>query len=165
MKLTEIQQPNIEQILQQLDVADYEITNEGVNVFGDVIIPLEWMEIPIQFNIVRGRFDCNRTELTSLQGAPKEVGSDFNCGWTNITSLQGAPREVGGDFICIYTKITSLQGAPKEVGGSFYCGNTKITSLQGAPREVGGNFYCLNTNIKSKPDITGINIGGELIWK
>ena len=142
MKLYEIQQPNIEQILQELNITDYEITPRGVDVNGNVKIPKHWTEIPFQFNIIDGTFDCWHSSLTSLKNGPRAVGGDF---WCN-------------------TKITSLQGAPREVGGSFVCGDTKIVSLQGAPVEVGGSFICSDTKIKGKPNTTGINIGGSLYW-
>ncbi len=36
-------------------------------------------KIPVKFGRVRGGFDCSSNSLTSLQGAPKEVGDDFDC--------------------------------------------------------------------------------------
>ena len=97
---------------------------------------------------VRGDFICNRCNLlTSLEGAPKEVGGDFYC-WEckSLKSLKGAPEKVGGDFICNSCNLlTSLEGAPREVGGRFECGSCySLTSLEGAPKEVGGGFYCRN---------------------
>ncbi len=45
-------------------------------------------------------------------------GREFCESHTNkLTSLEGAPKEVGGDFVCSKNKLTSLEGAPKEVGG------------------------------------------------
>ena len=69
---------------------------------------------------VTGVFDCSNNLLTSLQGAPKSVGS-FYCHSNKLTSLQGAPESVGGDFFCAKNKLTSLQGAPEIIGGDFYC--------------------------------------------
>lgn len=70
---------------------------------------------------VEGKFYCLNNRLTSLEGAPKEVGGDFVCGYNRLTSLEGAPEKVGGDFECQYNQLTSLEGAPKEVGGGFCC--------------------------------------------
>ena len=73
------------------------------------------------------------------------IKNDFSCPNCNsLTSLEGAPKEVGGDFICsICTSLTSLEGAPQKVGRDFDCsGCTSLTSLEGAPKEVGGYFYC-----------------------
>ena len=97
---------------------------------------------------VGGFFDCEGCQLlTSLKGAPKKVGNDFYCNNCNsLTSLKGAPEKVGRDFDCFNcNSLTSLEGAPKEVRGDFSCFNcNSLTSLEGAPKEVGGDFYCRN---------------------
>lgn len=80
--------------------------------------------------------------LTRLPVRFRNVGGDFYCNRTPITSLEGAPTTVGGAFWCLSTRITSLEGSPTTVGGSFLCYNTNITSLDGAPTMVGGNFWC-----------------------
>ena len=94
-------------------------------------------------------FYCNNNQLTSLEGAPKTVGKDFYCSDNQLTSLEGAPREVGRSFICYNNYLTSLKGAPREVVGNFYCSDNQLTSLKGAPREVGGNFSCSNNKLTS----------------
>ncbi|MBQ7632849.1 MAG: hypothetical protein IJS88_01885, partial [Alphaproteobacteria bacterium] len=88
-------------------------------------------------------------QLTSLQGAPQEVGGSFRCENNQLTSLEGAPQKVGGYFSCQNNQLTSLQGAPQEVGGSFLCNNNQLTSLEGAPQEVGGHFLCQNNQLTS----------------
>ena len=96
-------------------------------------------------NII-GDFYCDYCYLlTSLEGAPKEVGGSFNCGYCNsLTSLKGTPEKVGGSFSCNNcNSLTSLKGAPKEVGGVFSCSNcNSLTSLEGAPKKVGRYFNC-----------------------
>lgn len=96
---------------------------------------------------VGGRFCCNWcNSLKNLEGAPKKVGGDFDCAHCdNLTTLKGAPQKVDGGFDCDYNdSLTSLEGAPKKVGGGFDCGHCKsLTSLIGGPKEVGGNFYCI----------------------
>ena len=103
----------------------------------------------IKFGKVSGDFDCPGNDLTSLEGAPQEVGVGFDCNYTYLTSLKGAPQKVGGDFFCSYNKLTSLEGAPQEVGGDFVCLENKLTSLEGAPQEVGGDFDCSRNNLTS----------------
>jgi hypothetical protein len=49
---------------------------------------------------VSGNFSCASNQLTSLEGAPKEVGVHFICQNNQLTSLKGAPQKVGGDFGC-----------------------------------------------------------------
>ena len=96
--------------------------------------------------IIKNDFNCsNCNSLTSLKGAPKEVGGDFYCYYcTSLTSLEGAPQKVGKDFSCYScVSLTSLEGAPQKVGRDFVCNYcTSLTSLEGAPKEVSGHFYC-----------------------
>ena len=114
---------------------------------------------------VKGDFDCTYCKsLTSLEGAPKEVGRDFRCSaCTSLTSLEGAPKEVGGDFDCDFCKsLTSLKGAPEKVGKDFYCGYcNSLTSLEGAPEKVGKDFYCgycnSLTSLKGAPKVVSWN--------
>ena len=102
---------------------------------------------------VGGDFYCNNSKITSLKGAPSKVGGSFYCNDTQITSLEGAPSKVGDFFDCSNTQITSLKGSPSKVGGDFYCNRTKITSLEGAPQKVGGDFYCFSTKITKEQAI------------
>ncbi len=102
----------------------------------------------VRFGVVTGDFGCSFNELTSLEGAPQEVGRNFNCEGNELTSIKGAPQEVGGHFLCSDNKITSLEGAPKKVDG-FYCSGNKLTSLEGAPRVVKGNFCCCYNELTS----------------
>ena len=101
-------------------------------------------KLPFKFGRVDGDFICMKcTSLTSLKGAPQEVGRNFICSeCTSLTSLEGAPQKVGGDFYCSNcTSLTSLKGAPQEVGRNFYCRNCpSLTSLEGAPKKIGGKF-------------------------
>ena len=96
----------------------------------------------VRFGVVEGRFSCDDNQLTSLEGAPREVGGSFSCGYNRLTSLEGAPRKVRGDFYCGSNLLTSLEGAPREVGRRFDCYNNRLTSLVGAPRKVGRDFCC-----------------------
>ena len=98
---------------------------------------------------VGGWFDCSGNQLTSLGGAPKKVGGYFECFKNRLTSLEGAPTEVGGRFDCSYNQLTSLEGAPKEIGGWFDCSYNQLTSLKGAPQTVGGDFSCFGNQLTS----------------
>lgn len=89
---------------------------------------------------ILGSFTCYHNQLTSLTGAPKQVGGGFNCTASQLTSLMGAPENVGGDFNCSHNQLTNLTGAPKHVGGKFYCVHNQLTSLMGAPEKIGGKI-------------------------
>ena len=115
---------------------DIEVKNKNITSFTNGMFI--WVK-------VNGGFDCSDcNSLTSLEGAPKEIGRSFYCvGCNSLQSLKGAPKEVGGDFYCHSChSLTSLEGA-QEVVGSFSCRGCKLlTSLEGAPKEVGMNFNC-----------------------
>jgi len=149
MKLNEIIKskltPSQVKWLKKMDISEYSVDSEGfVNVDGNVDISNKRLKvIPVKFGYVGGAFFCNHN---------------------NLSSLQGAPREVGGDFYCSFNNLTSLQGAPREVGGNFYCSFNNLTSLQGGPKEVGGNFYCISNDFKTKPDHSFIKIDGYFMW-
>ena len=91
---------------------------------------------------VDGSFDCSGQSLTDLKGVRfGDVVGDFNCRRNQLTTLDGAPREVGRDFNCSDNSLTSLEGAPQIVDGNFYCEINQLTSLEGVPQEVDGYFY------------------------
>jgi hypothetical protein len=107
--------------------------------------------IPVKFGFVSGGFWCNNNQLTSLKGAPKNVGGSFYCNHNRLISLEGAPKSINGDFYCYNNQLTSLEGAPESVGGgSFWCSNNQLTSLEGAPKNIGGSFWCDNERKQDK---------------
>ena len=111
--------------------ADFNCSGQGLTDFKGVKFGEVW----------RG-FYCEYNRLTSLEGAPQEVGGRFYCQNNHLTSLVGAPLRVGGDFDCGNNHLTSLEGAPKRVGGAFVCEMNALTSLEGAPHKVGWYFNC-----------------------
>ena len=114
----------------------------------------------VRFGNVVGSFWCYRNQLTSLDGAPKEVGGGFFSSFNQLTSLVGAPEKVGENFFCENNQLTSLVGAPKEVGMNFFCDNNQLTSLEGAPKKVGGSFHCYSnqlTSLNGAPEIVGLD--------
>ena len=112
----------------------------------------------INFGEIKGDFDCSSLELTSLKGAPKEVGGRFKCSNNYITSLEGSPRTVGRHFDCSDNRLTSLKGAPKEVGGGFYCNSNRLTSLRGVPQIIGEGINCSDNyliSLEGSPQTVG----------
>jgi hypothetical protein len=141
----------IVKICEWYDIKNYHINPDGtVDVDGDVdLSEIKLTKIPLNFGRVSGHFQCPYL-LTTLEGAPKEVGGDFDCRNNQLTTLEGAPKEVGGNFYCTNNQLTSLEGSPNEVGGHFYCYNNKLTSLQGSPKRVGRDIYFLNNALPEK---------------
>ena len=92
---------------------------------------------------IDGDFDCTRQDLKDFKGVKfGKVKGSFDCRYNKLTSLEGAPQEVGWSFNCRYNKLTSLVGAPQVVKGYFGCSYNKLTSLEGAPQEVRFGFDC-----------------------
>lgn len=157
----------VQQILDLFNISKATInSNLTVDVDGHVNMSNKRMKvIPVQFGIVSGYFDCRWNNLTSLEGAPKEVSRSFKCNNNRLTSLQGAPREVGLNFWCDYNELTSLEGAPEEVGLDFSCTENNLRTLEGAPHTVGGDFFCHNNLVTFyKSDVKQVsNVNGEIV--
>ncbi len=106
----------------------------------------------IKFGRISGHFDCSGLGLTSLIGAPEDVGKDFNCSKNNLTSLEGAPERVGYSFNCSKNSLESLEGGPEYVGGDYDCSSNKLVTLKGSPKNLRGGFYrkfiCSNNLLK-----------------
>ncbi len=115
--------------------------------------------LPLNFNKVTGDFNCQQNKLTTLKGAPVEVGGSFGCSSNNLKSLKHSPKLVVRDFGCSYNKLSNLIGSP-EIVHSFYCRENKIlTTLEGCPRECIQDFtasqcYSL-VDLKNGPEIVG----------
>ena len=92
---------------------------------------------------INGYFDCSEQGLTDLKGVRfGKVSGNFRCRDNELTTLVGAPQEVGRSFLCNDNELTSLVGAPQTVGVSFLCHDNELTTLVGAPQRVGMSFLC-----------------------
>jgi hypothetical protein len=143
------QEKSIEDWCQILWLKNYEIIMDGIiDVNGDVKININrdlriLREMPINFGVVSGYFECLNNNLISLKGCPNKVyGQFFSYEHNLLSSLEGCPEKVSGSIRFFGNKLTTLEGAPKEVFGSFECGSNKLTSLEGSPIKVGRNFSC-----------------------
>ena len=77
---------------------------------------------------VNGGFYCDYQNLTDFKGVGFGVVTrDFDCTGNKLTSLEGAPQEVGMNFYCFGNELTSLEGAPQKVGGGFYCFSNPVS--------------------------------------
>jgi hypothetical protein len=115
-------QQDAEEFLDALGV-EYVTDEYGqIIVDGDLSLSRKGLtKLPDLSNvIVKGSFNASHNNLTTLKGAPKEVGGDFDVLMNQLRTLEGAPEIVGGDFLALYNKLTTLEGAPKEVGGVFF---------------------------------------------
>ena len=135
---------DIDSICQNYGIMNYTINPDGsIDVDGSVILSSELLTIiPIKFGTITRDFDCDRNQLTSLEGSPKKVGGYFDCHNNQLTSLVGCPEVIGGDFDCSRNELKSLVGCPEIIGDNFYCRENQITDFRGVPEFFEGLFYC-----------------------
>ena len=134
----------IHDICKKYNIQNYTINPDGsIDVDDSVSLSDKSLaKIPLNFGRVSGDFYCDNNQLTSLEGAPTQVGEGFYCYSNELNSLEFAPTSVGDYFDCSHNQLTSLEFAPTQVGGSFNCMYNQLTSLEGAPTQIGGEFYC-----------------------
>ncbi len=163
---------NRKRLYEQEDDIDkkYEITSDGsIFLYRKGLTSLKDLNLPER---IEGSFDCSFNRLTTLEGAPKEVGKDFNCSNNNLRdlrgaptkgdnlesfdcsnnklrTLEGAPRKVNWNFDCSFNELKDLRGAPHYIGNDFDCSYNKLESLKGAPRDVAGSFICSYNELTS----------------
>jgi hypothetical protein len=67
--------------LELWGIKNFTINKDGsVDVNGDVDIShRNLIQIPIEFNVVHGNFNCSRNNLNTLKGCPKYIHGGFNC--------------------------------------------------------------------------------------
>ena len=141
---------DIDSICQNYGIMNYTINPDGsIDVDGSVILSSELLTIiPIKFGTITRDFDCDRNQLTSLEGSPKKVGGYFDCHNNQLTSLVGCPEVIGGDFDCSRNELKSLVGCPEIIGDNFYCRENQITDFRGVPEFFEGLFYCEDNPIE-----------------
>ena len=132
--------------LGAVDKGDIMVSEGNIDLRGLNLSSLKFFDKPWE---VYGYFDCSKNNLTSLEGAPRRVGSKFDCSDNQLTSLEGAPQKVGENFSCSNNQLESLEGAPQEVGGSFLCSSNQLTTLKGSPQVVYGTFDCDSNKLTS----------------
>lgn len=160
-----IEEPNVATIknwLDSMDIKNYTINKDlTINVNDSVKLSHKSLtEFPdyIQFNHIRGDFNCGYNSLTSLRGCPKIIEGSFWCQMNQLTSLEFGPSEVRGlKYDCSYNKLTTLKGSPRVIRGIFNCSYNKLTKYDG-PEEIEGDFYCQGNKISRKPK--NVKVGG-----
>jgi hypothetical protein len=131
----------VAEICKKFGIKNWSIRDGLVDVDGSVFLRERGLtKLPLKFGVVSSYFNCSWNKLTTLEGAPKEVGVDFYCGDNKLTTLEGAPKEVGGDFRCSYNNLTTLKGVPKIINGNFDCSYNDLTTLEHFP-DVKSNIY------------------------
>lgn len=124
--------------LQDMNIKNYHINKDlTVDVEGNVnLTDMNLTELPVQFGIVEGKFNCGNNLLTSLKGSPYKTDS-FYCHNNCLTNLNDGPQIVRDYYDCSNNQLTTLVGAPQKMeAGEFSCNNNNLTSLIGAPQTL-----------------------------
>lgn len=121
----------IENWLNSMRVKKYIINDDlTVDINGPVdLFGIGLRELPVQFGVVRGAFNCGCNSLTSFKGSPKMVLGPANYIHNYMSSLEYSPEHIGGSFLCDFTKINSLKFSPKKIDGIFSLVKTPIIEL------------------------------------
>ena len=140
---------DIDSICKKYGIKNYTINSDGsVDVDGDVDFYRKgFTKLPLKFGRVSGSFDCTSNQLTTLEGAPREVGEGVSFSGNQLTTLEGAPERVSGGFNCSRNKLTTLEGCPEEIGGGFFCYENQLTTLNGGPKRVSEDFNCRHNKL------------------
>jgi 2'-5' RNA ligase len=152
-----LNQDNFRKEIEKQIVGD--AINGNINLFNKKLTKITDIFDFSKYKVV-GNFHCSNNQLTSLVGAPREVGGNFYCDENKLTSLKGSPEKVGKNFHCSKNQLTTLEGSPEKVGWSFICNNNQLTSLVGAPKEVAETFNCARnqlTSLEGSPKKVGVN--------
>ena len=136
----------------------YQIMDDlTVNVDGNVRLSgYNLSEIPVQFGVVTGYFDCSSNKLTSLKGTPREC-QEFDCSKNQLTTLEHGPRIVHKFYNCSKNNLTTLKGAPEKVYLTFSCQENQLTSLEYLSEGM-QNILCADNQIsdmKACPSLSG----------
>lgn len=146
---------NKEQIISWLkehNIQNYFIYNDlTIDVEGDVNITKMSLEnIPVQFHVVNGCFDCINNNLTSLKGCPKYIDGNFYCNNNNkLVNLEGGPETVTKTYECDNNLLVTLQGLAQNIGMDFKCSSNRLTKLEYLPKIIKGNLNINKNNLIS----------------
>lgn len=141
---------DIEKWLDQMSIHFYTIRiNNIIDIHENVKLNGSMYELPVQFGIIEGDFDCSNLGLETLKGCPDIVEGCFKCTNNNLISLEYSPKKVNGEYHCNYNKLTNLKGLPKELNSNLFCFMNSLTTLEYVPSYIKGDFMCSYNNLSS----------------
>lgn len=124
---------------EDFGITEYEFDKQGrLNVFQNVNLSNQNLtELPFNFGIVDGDFDCHLNRLKSLKGAPIKT-KDFDCSDNELTSLMGGPMDVDGAYWCTNNQLVSFNGMASTINGNLNCSDNQFKSLANFPKIILG---------------------------
>lgn len=127
-------------------------------------VEFEWNGSECIVNI-RGKLYIQNMKMTKMTNGQFRFGKaqSVDISHSNITSLEGCPREVSGGFICAYTQIRNLKGLHVIKGNLVCTGCKKLVSLEDTPLYIGGCLFMEDCpNITKVGDWSDTFIGGQV---
>lgn len=114
--------------LNQMKIKRYTINDDlSIDVDGNVrLFNKQLKDIPVQFGVVAGDFDCSMNPLNSLKGVPFEVKNNFTCSHIGLKTLDYAPHTVHQHFDCSNNLLTHLNTLETNIFGELNCSMNSI---------------------------------------
>lgn len=119
-------------IVNSLDptILDISFIGQGESLTGELF----------RWGHINGSFTCTYRNITTLEGAPKEVGRDFDCSrCKKLKSLEYSPKKIGGRFdISLCIKLNTIQSDTEEANILICSSLDKLNNLKGLPKQLCG---------------------------
>lgn len=128
----------IDIICGEYNIQYYTINDDlSIDVYTNVNLSrLGFKELPLNFNVVLGYFNCNSNNLTSLKGSPKICQNDFHCADNYLKSLEYSPELINGVFDISNNELSNLNGIGI-VKDNIYLFYNPLESLDGYDGDYG----------------------------
>ena len=152
-----MKEKEIHKICWKYNIRNYTINPDGsIDVDGDVLLShKDLTKLPLTFNKVKYLFDCSSNHLTTLEGAPKEVGRSFDCSFNYLTSLKYVPTLIGDELNCSFNNIKTFEYIPEYLYSLCCEGNDIYDIWKQYKWETDANYYL---QLLSKQDKRSKNI-------
>lgn len=94
-------------------ITRYEWIGKKLNVYQSVdLSDRNLTELPFDFNLIYGSFDCSLNLLKSLKGSPEEVFGSFDCSNNRLESLKNCPKKIKSNFLFYNNPIKTIRAIP-----------------------------------------------------
>jgi hypothetical protein len=100
-------------------ITNYIVNDDlSINVNGNIdLYNRRLTQLPLDFKLVTGSFNCSNNSLTTLLGSPNEVNGEYNCSQNKLTDFIGSPIKVDGRFQCYRNHFIDLNRFPPLISG------------------------------------------------
>lgn len=122
--------------------------NNKLIIYGDILIPDEYEELPIKIDEVYGNVI---------------VGNTINHVNGYLKSLKNFPTKIHGKFDCrMNPNLKTLENGPEWVGGSYWCNGCSLKNFNGIAKYIGGSLLAFANDIEDLSALRNCNIKHQL---